>query len=73
MNESIQILNSFYARLLKLSGIQVLRFVYLSKVMLNILIWMGKKKLNPMLMVMNMLIRVDLIHDRKSIHYIFVS
>jgi len=31
------------------------------------------KKLKPMLMVMNMLIHIDSIHDRKSIHYIFVS
>ena len=26
-----------------------------------------------MLMVMNMLIRIDSIHDRKSIHHVFVS
>jgi len=31
------------------------------------------KKLKPMLMVMNMLIRIDSIHDRKSIYHISVN
>jgi len=34
---------------------------------------MNGEKLKPMLMVMNMLIRIDTIHDRKSIHHVFVS
>ena len=34
---------------------------------------MNGKKLNPMSMVMNLLIRIDSIHDRRSIHHIFVS
>jgi len=34
---------------------------------------MNGKKLKPMLMVMYMLVRMDSIHDRKSIHHMFVS
>jgi len=30
-------------------------------------------KIKPLLMVMNMLIHINLIHDRKSIHHIPVS
>jgi len=34
---------------------------------------MNGKILKPMLLVMNMLIRIDSIHDRKSIYHIFVN
>jgi len=34
---------------------------------------MNGEKLKPMSMGMNLLIRIDSIHDRRSIHHIFVS